>query len=107
MKNISFSSTESSEQGRYHIFTVNKTATYSIYGWVKFSDITDEEVTLEQTLKKDNRIIQNKNNREGEVFFLKKTIKMVRGTRISLYFKSTYTDSLFLVYELRNQTVCM
>ncbi|KAK2907647.1 hypothetical protein Q8A73_008720 [Channa argus] len=34
---------ETDEKGRYDILTVNKAANYLVYGWVKLTNITDEE----------------------------------------------------------------
>lgn len=97
MKNISFSSTETGEQGRYDIFTVNKAGTYLIYGWVKLGENVVENITLMQTLNEQNRTIQKKNG--AEIFFCEK-VQMTNGVRISIYFQSTYTDSRFHIYEL-------
>ncbi|KAM7410283.1 hypothetical protein PAMA_001633 [Pampus argenteus] len=88
---------ESDEKGRYNIFTVDKTATYLIYGWVTLSD-TSEEVILMQMWENRNRTLQKKQSKTESFFFVK--VKLASNSRISIYFKSTCTDSSFHVYEL-------
>lgn len=110
MENISISSIESYQQWTYEIFTVDKTATYLIYGWVKLTDITSEEIVLVQKLNENKRTIQKKKE-EGkrEISFFDK-VYLANNISIIIYFKSAYTDSLFHVYELWpgwNQTVCV
>ncbi|XP_078025259.1 uncharacterized protein LOC144463733 [Epinephelus lanceolatus] len=81
------------------IFTVNKTATYLIFGWVRFSDDTSKEVTLMQTLKGNNRTIEKKTIEE-EFCFIGQKVILLNSSSLSIYSKSHYTDSLFHVYEL-------
>lgn len=100
MENISFSSTESDEQGRYDIFSVDKGATYSIYGRVTLSNVNGEEVTLTQTFKGHNVTLQKKNAIETEIFFFT-TVKLANGSRLSMYCKSACSSSTFFVYELQ------
>ncbi|CAJ1060072.1 Hypothetical protein SMAX5B_017684 [Xyrichtys novacula] len=86
-------------EGRYDIFTVNKSASYLIYGWVQLKELTGEEVVLMQILGEQNRTIQKRNVDEVEIFFHKRVL-MAEGVRISIYFDSAYKDSLFHMYEL-------
>ncbi|KAG7513395.1 hypothetical protein JOB18_006816 [Solea senegalensis] len=87
------------EEGTYDLFTVDKAATYLIYGWVKLSDITSEDVVLMQTFKEDERVIEKKKAERSEVFFFKRKL-LVNNSTVSIHFKSAYTDGLFHVYEV-------
>lgn len=93
------SSTEGNEQGRYDIFTAPKSATYLVYGWLKFSDVPSKDVTLLQSLDGKPRVILTQNASKTEIFFFEE-IKMVDNINISIYLNFTFTDSLFHVYEL-------
>jgi len=53
---------------------IEKCAAYPIYVWLKFSDVTEEEVTLMHKLDNDDRTLQKKEISEGEVFFLERAI---------------------------------
>lgn len=96
-------STESKEKGRYDIFTVNKGANYFIYGWVKFSDVSGEEVTVTHTVGEhsDQHFIQKmKVKTDEKQIFFNSSLLITDGSRISIYFKSVLMDSLFHMYEL-------
>ncbi len=103
--NKSFSSIESDEKERYDIFTVNRTGTYLIYGWVKLSDITGETVTLKMWRPQKRQPLLNTRDivakiaNTTEIFFFERAL-LVENTRISVFFSSAYTDSLFHAYEL-------
>lgn len=91
--------TEGDEQGIYNIFTVEKAATYLIYGWMRFSDIPGRDIVLRQTWNEKPRIVKTQRANKTEIFFFDK-IKLVKGSRLSVYSYSAFTDSLFHVYEL-------
>lgn len=91
--------TESDEQGIYNIFTVEKAATYLIYGWMKFPDIPGKDIALRQTWKGTHRDVKIQKANKAEIFFFDK-IKLVKDSRLSVYSCSAFTDSLFHVYEL-------
>lgn len=100
MENLCVSSLESDEKGRYDIFTTKKDATYLIYGWVKTSDMAREEVILMCTWKSYTRTLQKKTQSETEtVIFFSTEVNLVNNSTISIYLKSTCTDSVFHVYE--------
>lgn len=85
-------------QDRYDIFTAEKGATYLIYGWVRFLEITNEEIKLIQ--KKDIvQLLEVKNINHTEVFFFQK-VTLANDITISICFKSNFTDSAFHIYEL-------
>lgn len=100
--NTSFSSVESDEDGQYDIWTVDRAGAYLIYGWVKFSYITNETVALWQTLDGQNRNFQKKTVSETEIFFVCEYL-LVKGMRIRMDSKSNFKDSSFHVYRLLNQ----
>ncbi|KAF0042340.1 hypothetical protein F2P81_005872 [Scophthalmus maximus] len=91
------------EQGSYDIFTVDKTATYLIYGWVKLSDVANEEIVLKQTdvnnEGQNEGTIQKRTVSNTEIFFFEKLL-LANGVRISITSKSVVTDGLFHFYEL-------
>ncbi|CAK6974876.1 uncharacterized protein LOC113151989 [Scomber scombrus] len=99
--NITSTLKESDEKGRYDIFTTKKDATYLIYGWVKTSDMAREEVILMWMWRSNTRTLQKKTQSETEtVIFFSTEVNLVNNSRISIYLKSTCTDSVFHVYEL-------
>lgn len=109
MEKKSFSPIESDEKGRYDIFTADKAGTYLIFVWVKFSGITNDEVALNRLWSQRDRNIKKKKANETEIFFSER-VKLPDSGRISIYFKSTHTDSRFYVCEVWpgwKQTVCM
>lgn len=79
---------------KYEIFTVNKTATYIIYGEMKH--VTSEEVTLIHTRNGEDRPIQKITKSRNVTFFLD-WVKLATGSRISI---STCTEGSFTVYKL-------
>ncbi|KAL3047507.1 hypothetical protein OYC64_021664 [Pagothenia borchgrevinki] len=85
-------------QGSYDFFKVEKPATYIIHVWLRFSDVTEDEVTLMHTLDNDDRTLQKKKISEGEVFFLERAM-LIDGS-LSINIRSNYTKSSFLVYKL-------
>ncbi|KAI9547796.1 hypothetical protein NQZ68_015062 [Dissostichus eleginoides] len=85
-------------QGRYDFFEVEKPATYLIYVWLRFSDVTEDEVTLIHKLDNDDRTLQKKKISEREVFFLEKAI-LTAGS-LSINIRSNYTNCSFLVCKL-------
>lgn len=91
-------SAESNDQGEYDIFTVDKSATYIIYGWLKFAEVPAKEVILRQTFKGDYRDIRKLPDNASIFFF--EEIKMVTGSRLSIHSHSPFKDGLFHVYEL-------
>ncbi len=99
MENISFYFIETDEKGRYDILTVDKAASYLISGWVMFSEETIPEAFLKLTSEHDSRTIKMKKMSKGGVYFSGKVF-LLKGNKISIYFDSNYTDSLFHVYEV-------
>eukprot|EP00064_Thunnus_orientalis_P006947 superscaffoldBa00000747_g6966 len=93
---------ESDEKGRYDIFTTDKAGTYLIYGWVKISDNTSEEIILQCTWENTNRTIQKKHREknETEIFSFFDRVQLANNSRMSIYFKSICRDSSVHVYEL-------
>ncbi|KAG8003530.1 hypothetical protein GBF38_018702, partial [Nibea albiflora] len=84
---------ESDETGRYDIFTVEKGASYLIFGWVAFSEAPNEEITLTQMMQKgEDRTLQRKRGNQTEIFF-RKEVKMATGAKISISFQSKHVDS--------------
>ncbi|KAK1896386.1 hypothetical protein KUDE01_015931 [Dissostichus eleginoides] len=90
--------TQTYGQGRYDFFEVEKPATYLIYVWLRFSDVTEDEVTLIHKLDNDDRTLQKKKISEREVFFLEKAI-LTAGS-LSINIRSNYTNCSFLVCKL-------
>lgn len=103
MEQKPFPPVEGGEQGSYDIFTVDKTATYLIYGWVKLSDVANEEIVLKQTdvnnEGQNEGTIQKRTVSNTEIFFFEKLL-LANGVRISITSKSVVTDGLFHFYEL-------
>ncbi|KAJ4943392.1 hypothetical protein JOQ06_005894 [Pogonophryne albipinna] len=85
-------------QGRYDFFEVKKPGTYLIYVWLRFSDVTEDDVTLMHKLDNNDRTLRKKKISEGEVFFLERA-KLTDGS-LSINIRSNYTNSSFLVYKL-------
>lgn len=98
MGDISISSVVTNQMGRYDIFTANKTGHYLVYGWVKVPNITEEEIVLEQ-IREGSREIDTKQIKSEEVFLFGR-VYLAENTRVSVSFKSNYTDNSFHVYEL-------
>lgn len=98
MQQASLFSAESNDQGEYDVFTVDKSATYLIYGWLKFAEVPAKVVTVRQTFKGDYRDIRTLQDNTNIFFF--EEIKMVTGSRLSVHSHSPFKDGLFHVYEL-------
>lgn len=96
--NTSFSSVEIDERGLYDIWTVDKPGSYLIYGWVKFSGVTNETVTLRHMLDGKSRTLQMNTVNMTEIFFFCESL-LVKGI-IRMDSKSNVKDSLFHVYRL-------
>ncbi|XP_077440789.1 uncharacterized protein LOC144062880 [Vanacampus margaritifer] len=107
--NVTRSIQKSDGQGRHHIFTVDRAATYLIYGWLAFSpdsasrrghakEDEAEVVVLKQTLNRSEMDIQTK-PRASEVFFFEK-MKMVDHSMVSVHFSGQHVDSCFHIYEI-------
>lgn len=99
MGDISISSVVTDQLGRYDIFTANKTGTYLVYGWVKFPNITEEEIVLEQGREGKTIEIETKQIKSKEVFLFCR-VKLAENTTVSVSFTSNYTDNSFHVYEV-------
>ncbi|XP_024859775.1 uncharacterized protein LOC112450231 [Kryptolebias marmoratus] len=84
----------------HHIFTVEKGATYLIYGWVKFQNKMDELPELIQKINDQERTFSSRTIKETEIFFFEKVLLANNSTIRLSPFKSKYTDSCFHMYEL-------
>lgn len=83
-----------------HIFTADKAAIYLIYGWVKFSNITDELPELRQIWNEDVRTLSRERIKQTEMFFFTK-VTLVSNSSIRLLFSKTeFVDNCFHIYEL-------
>lgn len=92
-------STGSYSNGTYDIFTVNKSADYFIYGWLRFSDVPGNDVTLYQTFGGQQRTLSTQKANKMEISFFHK-IKLAKGVKICIKVQLPYTDSLFHMHEL-------
>lgn len=99
MVDISISSVDTTVQDRYDIFTADKGATYHIFGWVKLPNVTTETFFLEQFKDSAPRNIRNIKTDTKELILYSK-VMLADNTRVTLSFKSNYTDNIFLVCEL-------
>lgn len=96
---LSSSSTGINVPGRFIIFTVNKSAEYSISVWLRFSDPPgNSHVTLWQTSMENERKISSHEANKIEICFLDK-FKLAKGSKINITIPSSCTDSLFHMYE--------
>ncbi|KAM3619345.1 uncharacterized protein V6R79_006748 [Siganus canaliculatus] len=85
---------------RCDIFTADKAASYVIDGWMKFSHVTNKDVTLLQTFREQEMVVQNVPVDKPDIFFFSR-VKLVNGIRISIKSDHACTDSLFHIYELQ------
>lgn len=76
-----------------------KSATYLVYGWLKFSDVPSKDITLLQSLDGKQSVIRQLNANKTDIFFFEE-IKMVENINIIIDLNFTFTDSLFHIYEL-------
>ncbi|XP_077390288.1 uncharacterized protein LOC144026967 [Festucalex cinctus] len=102
--NVTCSIQKSVGQEGHHIYTVDRAATYLIYGWLAFSPDglhAKEKVALIQTLNGKDIDIQSKHREPEDVllFFFEK-VKMVDHSIVSVHFSSQHIDSSFHIYEL-------
>lgn len=98
MQRASLFSAERSDEGEYDVFTVDKSATYLIYGWLRFAEVPAKDVTVRQMFKGDHRDMRTR--RDNTTVFFFEEIKMVTGSRLSIRSHSPFKDGLFHVYEL-------
>lgn len=77
---------------------MDKAATYFVYGWVKVSCATSEEVVLRKRWNTSVRELQRRPSEADTFFFVK--VQLVKNMTISLKLSCEVTDSFFLVSEV-------
>ncbi|MED6252855.1 hypothetical protein ATANTOWER_018105 [Ataeniobius toweri] len=74
----------------YDIFSADRGGTYSVYGWVKFLEVTGEPFTLIQRTDDDIRTMETKSVNHTNIFFYK-VFKLTKNTKLSLDFSPSKT----------------
>lgn len=97
------SSLESDRKETYDIFTADDSAKYLVYGWVKFSEVTHQKLTLIHFDKNDKREVEMTADQTQTVFFVFAEMPVIKNTKLSLFVPGklkSCTDSRFHVYKV-------
>lgn len=85
--------------GTYDIFTVNETAEYLIYGWLRFPGAPNGDVILSQTDRGQQRNLSTKTVTEAAVWFFQ-NVKMAKGSKVVVTLQVAYTAGLFHMVQV-------
>ncbi|KAI3368940.1 hypothetical protein L3Q82_025916, partial [Scortum barcoo] len=80
-RNCTASTLKESDEGKYDIFTVDTSTNYTIFVWVKFSNVTSEMVCLWRLLKEKEKPLTRKNVNGEEIVFSEKKV-LIETSRI-------------------------